>query len=1186
MNLETKPTINANESVEFLKMTESFGEVGKIMRQIDWSQTPVGSYSSWPQSLKTTLSVCLNSKFPTSVWWGRELTVFYNEAYAPIAGLKHPKFFGRPASDQWPEVWWRLDALVKNVFDTGQAMLSENVPFFLERKGFLEETFFTYSFSPVRNENGEVFGIINPCYETTQRVLSERRLNTIHDLAAQEIKSIKEVGRHAANILSKNNSDIPFSLIYIKSDKNDSFELIGQTGIYKDSPLAKPEVDLSNDGGWPFLQVYKTRKPVRMQRLRSICASELPILPYVEKPDAAYIMPIEILGYESPLGFIVFGISSRLEFDQPYEDFFSLLTKQISTHVANIYAIDVEKKRSEALTEVDRAKTIFFSNVSHEFRTPLTMLLGPAEEALSDQAGSLSAANKNRFEVIYRNALRLQKLVNTLLDFSRIEAGRMQAGFQKIDLSKLTRTLASAFESMVKKAGLVYEVNCDSIQGDIFVDPDLWEKIVLNLISNAFKFTFSGSISVRLFETVKGVVLEVKDTGTGIAEKDLPRIFERFYRVEGAKSRTYEGSGIGLSLVSELVKIHGGQIAVSSQLGQGTTFSVFVPFGIAHLPQEKIVRELAVKPENVFVPATQLRGFIEEARRWGAGTQFESIEYKGPQLKSSQNEVQFSKVAGDHTYRILLAEDNADMRDYIQHILIDSDKNWVVLTANNGDEALRIANSQHPDLILTDVMMPGLDGFGLLQAIRDDEKLRITPVILLSARAGEEAKVEGLSHGADDYLIKPFSAKELVARVSTQLELATMRKEAVQLMQANRAKSQFLANMSHEIRTPLGAILGFAELMLDKGTTLAERENYLKTIIKNGQHLTHVINEVLDLSKIESDRLEVENVQFSISELITEVATLLSLRATEKGLTLGVEYEGLIPQQIHSDPSRLKQIILNIVGNAIKFTEHGHVDLKVKYLKSEAKVEITISDTGIGVSKEQQKKLFKRFTQADCSMTRKYGGTGLGLVVSQSLARLLGGDLVLKESHLHQGSTFLLTIADRPRTETEQSGVQQFANRRRELEQKRVAAIGPDASVKTDVTTVGSEQSLKNDLALANIKVLVVEDLPENQFLIGHILKAAGAIVTIASDGVEGVKLAQSSDFDVVLMDLQMPLKDGFEATTELRANHYAKPIIALSAHTMRGDRERCLQAGFSDHVGKPIDRKLLISTIKAWSAR
>ena len=431
----------------------------------------------------------------------------------------------------------------------------------------------------------------------------------------------------------------------------------------------------------------------------------------------------------------------------------------------NQRALEAERQRSEALREIDRAKTLFFSNVSHEFRTPLTLMLGPIEEAVANSA--TPAAVRTHLELAQRNALRLLRLVNSLLDFSRIEAGRIQISYEATDLEALTRDLASTFRSTMERAGLAFSVECEPLGEPAYIDREMWEKIVLNLLSNAFKFTLAGSVSVRLRREFADVVLEISDTGVGVPKHELPRLFERFYRVEGTAGRTQEGSGIGLALVQELVKLHGGAISANSELGGGSTFRVSVPLGTRHLSTERIKASIPLAP--LASTAISAQAFVQEASRWIPSG---DAERSSPLIADEPvHSRQFAKAAGA---RILLADDNADMRAYVRDLL---SVNYVVETVADGEQAFDAVRRARPDLIVADIMMPRLDGLSLLKRLRSDESLRDVPVMLLSARAGEEAQVEGLDAGADDYLVKPFSARELLTRVGARLELTRMRRE-------------------------------------------------------------------------------------------------------------------------------------------------------------------------------------------------------------------------------------------------------------------------------------------------------------------------------------------------------------------------------------------------------------------------
>jgi signal transduction histidine kinase/CheY-like chemotaxis protein len=413
---------------------------------------------------------------------------------------------------------------------------------------------------------------------------------------------------------------------------------------------------------------------------------------------------------------------------------------------------------NQKLAEADVAKTAFFSNISHEFRTPLTLILGTLQEELSTNAHNLPAQSRLQLQTAHRNSLRLLKLVNTLLDFARVEAGRMQANYQPTDLAVLTTELAANFTSAVERGGLTLTIDCAPLPEPIYVDHEMWEKIVLNLLSNAFKHTFKGGITVRLVWQDGSVQFCVVDSGIGIAPEDVPHLFDRFHRIQGAASRTHEGSGIGLALVKELVQLHAGLIEVQSEVGRGTRFTITLQAGTAHLPADRVGRADDSRATGQFAAAA-----LQEALHWIPPQ---------PEVVDSN---QAPKAPAWTIPRpvILLADDNADMRAYVTRLLGPL---YEVRAVADGQAALEAAMAAPPDLVLTDVMMPRLDGFGLLRALRADRRTQSLPIILLSARAGEEAAVAGLDTGADDYLVKPFSARELLARVRTHVELGWQRR--------------------------------------------------------------------------------------------------------------------------------------------------------------------------------------------------------------------------------------------------------------------------------------------------------------------------------------------------------------------------------------------------------------------------
>jgi PAS domain S-box-containing protein len=780
-----QPTIEA-------PVTPGGGEAGALIRAFDWNSTSIGPPAQWPQSLRTSLRTMLHSRFPMFVWWGPDLINFYNDAYIPMLGNRHPWALGRPAREAWSDIWDEVGRQAAAVIEEGKSTWNQELLLVMQRYGYTEETYFTFSYSPAFADDGSIGGVFCAVTEDTERVLSERRLHCLRRIAAQTMsaRTAEEACNISAATLKEHGKDVAFALIYL-FEQDGSARLAGATGVPQGARVAPETIASRSSEPWPLEEVRQGRSTV----LRRAASMELPGGDWSEAAHTVALLPLSKSSLEQPRGFLVAGASPLREFDNRYSEFFELLAAGISGAITAAEAYHEEKRRAEALAALDHAKTAFFNNVSHEFRTPLTLMLGPLEDLMSKRGRALEAADWAQIESMLRNGLRLLRLVNTLLDFSRIEAGRTQAAFEPVDLSVFTANLASVFRSTIERAGMQLAVDCQPLPEPVYVDRDLWEKVVLNLISNAFKYTFEGRIEVSLRADGNEAVLRVSDTGVGIPQDQLTRIFERFYRVEGQRGRTHEGTGIGLSLVAELVKLHHGSVMTESVVGKGSDFTIRIPFGSAHLPAGRV--EHAIK-----APApTSIRpeAYVAEAIQW----------------------LPAENAAGEPTAnpgqgRILLADDNADMRNYLGRLL---GPRYAVEIAADGKAALEAILKSPPDLVLTDVMMPGMSGLELLRAIRGNPRTSTLPVILLSARAAEESRVEGLEHGADDYLVKPFSAREVLACVASRLEIGRVRRES-----ENRFRQLYAAN-----------VIGIASG--DGGRILEANDAFLETIGRTREEL-------------------------------------------------------------------------------------------------------------------------------------------------------------------------------------------------------------------------------------------------------------------------------------------------------------------------------------------------------------
>lgn len=739
-------------------------EVGRALEAVDWAATSLGPPGSWPQSLQTAVDILLSSRFSMWMAWGPQLTFFCNAAYRRnTLGRKYPWALGRPASEVWAEIWDDIGPRIGNVLTTGKATWDEALLLFLERSGYPEETYHTFSYSPLRDDSGSVVGMLCVVSEDTDRIIGERRMATLSDLGSDPtvVRTDREMLDFAARQLSRNQRDLPFTLTYLFDDDGATARLAGSTGIAAGHAAAPPAITPADqDPIWPVATLLRG-EPV-LVNLDGLPFTGLPVGAWTEPPARALAEPLAQPG-AAPYGFLVAGLNRYRPLDDGYRGFVDLVARHLAAGIASARSFQYQQRRAEELAELDRAKTAFFSNISHEFRTPLTLIMGPVQD-LQRRLSDADSQIREELDVVSRNGLRLGRLVNTLLDFSRIEAGRMQASYEPADLAQVTAELASVFRSAVDRAGLAFEVDCPPLPEPVYLDLGMWEKVVLNLLSNALKFTFDGSIRIAVRADGDHAVITVADTGIGVPASEVPRLFERFHRIENARARSNEGSGIGLALVQELVQLHGGTISASSREGEGTTFTVRLPFGHAHLAADALV-----PAGRAVLVSTTADPFVQEALRWLPGSMADGAAARPGQERPAGTEPSPEPEGA----RVLIADDNADMRDYLSRLLRTA--GYRVTPVTDGQTALEAVRADLPDLVLADVMMPVLDGLGLVSALRADPRTASIPVVFLSARAGEDAAAAGLQAGADDYLPKPFSAVELLARVRSNLEMARFR---------------------------------------------------------------------------------------------------------------------------------------------------------------------------------------------------------------------------------------------------------------------------------------------------------------------------------------------------------------------------------------------------------------------------
>ena len=769
-----------------------------VLRATGWAATPLGPVGTWPDELRAAIRTVMPSRVPMLLWWGPRLTQLYNDAFTPLIGDKHPRAIGQDAADCYAEAWGELGPLAESVLAGGGATYSRDLYLPYKRHGYIEETYWTFSYSPVR-AGDTVGGVLVACLDTTSRVLAERRLLVLHELggvSAAEVRSDTDACRAALAVLAGHRRDVPFGVAYLL-DAGDHGDGRGELRVAASFGLAARAAT-----GWRSAvrnslgrQVVKSGQAQLVTGIRARFGPVVqPVEPGMALADSGMLVPLTDRASGNTIGALVLGMSPYREFDDEYRHFFELIAQQVSTAVTYARAYQSERKRAEALEALDRTKTRFLQNVSHEFRTPITLVLGPLGEVLHGTGTHLPPQQRAGLEAAERAALRLERLVTNLLQFTGT-GGESQVGREPTDVTALTAECAAMFRPGIERAGLTLALDITDVPGLVQLDRETWVKIVSNLLSNAVKFTAAGTIRVGLRQQDENLVLTVADTGAGIPAAEIPRIFERFHQVPGTSARTREGAGIGLSLVAELVAELGGGVEVASTPGDGSTFTITVPVPAASAPGRESADAMA-----------PVRAAVAETDSWlGPTPEPEPSTRAGP-------------VPGSGS--VLLVEDNPDMRAYLARLLRDD--GWAVVAVADVAGALEVVEDGC-DLVLSDIMMPGPDGLDLVRILRSSPATTRLPIVLLTARAGPDSAAEGLRAGADDYVVKPFDPVELLARVRVHHELARLREYALDQAERRAANLETALLSNRQIGTAIGILMHQRKITETEGFDLLRR---------------------------------------------------------------------------------------------------------------------------------------------------------------------------------------------------------------------------------------------------------------------------------------------------------------------------------------------------------------------------
>jgi signal transduction histidine kinase len=1152
------------------------GEMARRFREFNWAATPIGPVEFWPESWRNAVQIILDSSFPTALAIGREqLIYFYNDAFIPLAGAsRHPAALGLSVPVAWKEIWDEiLSPRFAHTLSTGEPTYEADLLMPLERSGYLEETYLTFSFAALRDDHNQPNGIFCTAIENTARIIAERQINCLRALAARSsFAETPEAACHSAvaTLEESNPRDLPFALLYLLDDSGKQAHLAGTAGLLSLPHGVLTTVDLADIGACTVARVAATRTAVLIENVQSM------IQGLVRTPDMtpqqALALPVLNPGGDHLAAVLVAGVNPM----RPLEEsraFHELVANHLETAISSARAKQHVRERAQALAELDRAKTVFFSNISHELRTPLALLLAPLDDLLART--TLEDADRSLLEIARRGGARLLKLVNSLLEFSRIEAGRIEASYEATDLASLTTDLASVFRSAIERGGVALNINCPKLPEDVYVDRDMWEKIVLNLVSNAFKFTFKGEVRVTQHALTDHIQLQVSDTGCGVAAEDVPRLFERFFRGRPPQARTHEGSGIGLSLVQELVKLHGGTVEARSEVGVGTTITLKIPRGTAHLPAERLGGARTL--ERARIGASP---FVDEALGWLPDVGDAAVR-----------EPPVPALPGAERARVLIVDDNADMRAYLGRLL---GARWEVETAQDGVAALERIRQSVPDLVIADVMMPVLDGFGLLKAIRTTPAFEKLPVMLLSARAGEEASSEGLRAGADDYVIKPFSARDLLARVESRLVQARLHaaeRQAREIAeQANRARDVFFTMLSHELRTPLMAVLAWTALLKDNRLDPSEAVHALELIERNARVQRRLVDDLLDISRIVTGRLRIDpRPVASLAQMVGMVVDSFRPAALAKNLTVETALEtgaGVV----NGDSERLQQVVWNLLSNAIRFTPPGG-RIQLRYARHGDQIELLVRDSGQGIPPEALPHLFERYWQGR-NGERRSQGLGLGLAIAHRIMELHGGSIAAASDGDGLGATFTVTLplysTDSEPLQTPDDGTQSSDLEAKALSNARMLDAATTELEAASRTAYLHEIPMSSDPSVPNaLRILLVEDHEGVAKACRRLLMSHGHFVVCVPSLGAATTEAERATFDLAICDLSLPDGNGTELLSRIRSRFVRLgrsgqlPAIAMSGSVYDEDVARSLQAGFAAHLAKPFDEQTLMSAVQ-----
>ncbi len=1087
---------------------------GNAARAVDWSKHPLGEPSKWPVGLKIILATLFNARQAMFLFWGKERFGFYNDCYIPILGpQKHPHVMGKTGLEIWPEAWETIVLPETIVAFEGRSTWMEDRLIPLIRDGKIYDGYYNYGYSPVYDETGIPQGALVTCFETTGKVVAEKSLKENEQRLEISLANIKNAEQNVVDVLESMHDgfislDNDFRVLRVNRNQ----ERI--SGLDRSQTVGKNHWDI-----WP-----RSTIPKIWDAYHKVISDHVPVR--IEDYNSALKIWIAVDAFPTPENGIAVFFRDITEQKQA--------TEILEDSEAQFRSLANSIPQLVWMAKPD-GHIFWYNNKWYDYTgtTPAEMtgwdwqsIHDPDVLAKVVERWNHSISSGTSFEMIFPLRSKTGEFrshltrVNPVRDGNRKILGWFGTNTDIEDATSAQREIEDILESMTDAFFAIdknWNVTRINARQETVTQLKREDQIGRNLIDLFFSGQgYEDSVYLKSYRKAMTERIEVR--------------FEDFYEALNlwTEVRVYPKSDGGLAVFfTDITQSKATEVALRKS---EQNFRVLFESAPGNY--------LILRP-NLTIAA------VSDAYTVATMTKRDQILEK---------------------YIFDVFPDNPDDPFATGVSNISASFNFVLSTKQSHTMALqkyevRGLDGKFEEKWWSPINYPVIGSNGEVAYIihRAEE---VTDFVLKQKKSGQEISVpDSSSRTAADLFQRAHEIQDVNFRLQQTMEALVRSQEDLtrakeEAEKANQLKSAFLANMSHEIRTPLGVMMGFSDLISDPEISSVEKKQYAQTIKRNGEQLSLLINDILDLSKVEAGHLKVEIIDFSLRTVIEEVLSVMNVKAMEKGLRLSLKIDTSIMDQITSDPTRLRQILFNMLSNAVKFTAKGEITLSAVH--NDGMLELEVQDTGIGIAKESQTELFKPFHQADESITRKFGGTGLGLALSKRLAKLLGGNLSLKESILGQGSTFKLIVKN------------QMSNPSRESVKKK----------KAEPAVADANQSLDG------VSVLLVEDSPDNQHLISRILIKRGAKVEFADNGLVGVEKALQGHYDILLMDIQMPVLDGYSATQRLREAGYRIPIIALTAHAMSEVRKKCLDVGCTDHLPKPVNIGDLVSTVAKYTLR